>query len=136
MSEIRRVVTGLDAGDKAVAVLDSTLPLNPGRSANPAAVLWITDTNPAGYSSADTAKPIGIPPPDNGSIFRVVEFLPTTDAEIAKIDHTHMTSVIGDKTPGADYRRNIRSCTVPAASTTPSSFPVKSTCCSMMTPST
>ena len=99
MSEIRRVVTALDAGDKAVAVLDSALPLKPGRSANPAAVLWITDSNPAGYSSQDTAKPIGIPPPDNGSIFRVVEFLPTTNAEIAKIDHTHMTSVIGDKTP-------------------------------------
>ena len=72
MSEIRRVVTGLDSGDKAVAVLDSALPLKPGRSANPAAVLWITDSNPAGYSSADTARPIGIPPPDNGSIFRVV----------------------------------------------------------------
>jgi mannose-6-phosphate isomerase-like protein (cupin superfamily) len=99
MSQIRRVVTGLDAGDKAAAVLDSVLPLKPGRSANPAAVLWITDSNPAGYSSQDTARPIGIPPPDNGSIFRVVEFLPTTDAEIAKIDRTHMTSVIGDKTP-------------------------------------
>ena len=99
MSEIRRIVTGLDAGDKAVAMLDSTVPLKPGRSANPAAVMWITDSSPAGYSSGDTARAIGIPPPDNGSIFRVVEFLPTTDAEIAKIDHTHMTSVIGDKTP-------------------------------------
>ena len=99
MSEIRRVVTGLDAGDKAVAVLDSTVPLKPGRSANPAAVMWITDSSPAGYSSGDTARAIGIPPPDNGSIFRIVEFLPTSDAEIAKIDHTHMTNVIGDKTP-------------------------------------
>src|ERR1700683_4753064 len=99
MSEIRRVVTGLDAGDKAVAVLDGALPLKPGSSANPAGVLGITDSNPAPYFSKDTAKPIGIPPPDNGSIFRVVEFLPTTDAEIAKIDTTKMTRWIGAKTP-------------------------------------
>jgi len=98
MSEIRRVVTGLDAADKAVALFDSKVPLKPGRTDNPGAVLWITDSNPAGFSLQDTAEQtIGIPPPDHGSVIRVVEFLPTTDAALAKIDHTLMSNAIGDK---------------------------------------
>jgi len=45
-ADIRRVVTGLDANNKAIALFDGRLTLNPGRSGNPAANLWIT-TSPA-----------------------------------------------------------------------------------------
>ena len=38
-ADIRRVVTGLDANNKAVALFDSRLTLNPGKSGMPAANL-------------------------------------------------------------------------------------------------
>ena len=65
-ADIRRVVTGLDAGNKAVVLFDSRLALNPGKSGNPAANLWITDSSPPGFSfKGDAAvKPIGLPPPE------------------------------------------------------------------------
>jgi hypothetical protein len=47
-ADIRRVVTGLDANNKAIALFDSRLTLNPGRSGIPAANLWITDSSPPG----------------------------------------------------------------------------------------
>jgi hypothetical protein len=77
-SDIRRIVTGLDADNKAVVLFDSTLILNPGKSGNPAANLWITDSAPAGFSFKDDSaiKPIGLSPPDNGTVIRVVEFPP------------------------------------------------------------
>lgn len=43
-ADIRRVVTGLDANNKAIALFDSRLTLNPGKSGVPAANLWITDS--------------------------------------------------------------------------------------------
>jgi hypothetical protein len=62
-ADIRRVVTGLDANNKAIALFDSRLTLNPGRSGIPAANLWITDSSPPGFSFKDdnAAKPIGLP---------------------------------------------------------------------------
>jgi mannose-6-phosphate isomerase-like protein (cupin superfamily) len=100
MSQIRRVVTALDADNKAVALFDSQVPLKPGRTANPGAVLWITDSGPAGFSAQDTAaRPIGISPPDSGSVIRVLEFLPIDDAALAKMDSHFMTDMIGDKSP-------------------------------------
>src|SRR5262249_14565399 len=61
-ADIRRVVTGLDANNKAIALFDSRLTLNPGRSGIPAANLWITDSSPPGFSFKDdnAAKPIGL----------------------------------------------------------------------------
>jgi mannose-6-phosphate isomerase-like protein (cupin superfamily) len=100
-SDIRRIVTGLDAQNKAVVLFDSTLMLNPGKSGNPAVNLWITDSAPAGFSfNDDTAtKPIGLSPPDNGTVIRVVEFPPLTlDAE-AKLDPNFMMKVVGDHAP-------------------------------------
>jgi hypothetical protein len=75
-SDIHRVVTGLDANNKAIALFDSVLPLAPGKSGNPAANLWITDSSPTGFSSKEdnATKPIGLSPPDNGTVIRVVEF--------------------------------------------------------------
>ena len=42
-ADIRRVVTGLDANNKAIALFDGRLTLKPGGSGNPAANLWITE---------------------------------------------------------------------------------------------
>jgi mannose-6-phosphate isomerase-like protein (cupin superfamily) len=100
-SEIRRVVTGLDANDKAIVLFDSVLPLTSEKSANPATKLWITDSSPSGFSSKEdnATKPIGLSPPDNGTIIRVVEFPPlSADAE-AKMDPNLMMKVVGDHAP-------------------------------------
>jgi hypothetical protein len=65
-ADVRRVVTGLDASNKAVVLFDSRVTLNPGGSGNPAANLWITDSSPPALSFKDdnAAKRIGLSPPD------------------------------------------------------------------------
>jgi len=89
-SDIHRVVTTLDANNKSTTLIDSVMPLEVGKSGNPGAILWITDSNPAGFSQEDTGKrPIGISPPDNGTVIRVVEFPPVDDAKIASQDRVH-----------------------------------------------
>jgi mannose-6-phosphate isomerase-like protein (cupin superfamily) len=100
-AEVRRVVTGLDANNKAVAIFDSKLTLNPGKSGVPAVNLWITDSSPPGFSFKDDAalKPIGLSPPDNGTAIRVVEFQPLDPAVEAKMDPQFMMKVVGDHAP-------------------------------------
>ena len=100
-ADVRRVVTGLDANDKAVVLFDSRLTLNPGGSGNPAANLWITDSSPPALSFKDdnAAKRIGLSPPDNGTAIRVVEFPPIDPAAEAKMDSNFMMKVVGDHAP-------------------------------------
>ena len=61
-ADIRRVVTALDGNDKAIALFDRRVTLEPG--ATPSAKLWVTDTAPAGLSFTDDsgAKPTALPP--------------------------------------------------------------------------
>src|SRR5205823_2011488 len=91
-ADVRRVVTGIDANNKAVVQFDSRLTLNPGKSGNPAANLWITDASPPAFSFKDdsAARPIGLSPPDNGTVIRVVEFPPLDPAAEAKMDPDFM----------------------------------------------
>jgi mannose-6-phosphate isomerase-like protein (cupin superfamily) len=99
-SEIRRVVTGIDAGNKAVALFDSRLTLKSAESRPPLVNLWITDSSPSGFSKDDAAaKPIGLSPPDNGTVIRVVEFPPLDPAAEAKMDPNLMMKVVGDHAP-------------------------------------
>ena len=99
-SDIHRVVTTLDANNKSTTLFDSVMPLEVGKSGNPGAVLWITDSNPAGFSQEDTGKrPIGISPPDNGTVIRVVEFPPVDDAKLASMDPNFMMKVVGPSAP-------------------------------------
>jgi len=100
-SDIRRIVTGLDAGNKAVVLFDSTLTLNPGKSGNPAANLWTTDSSPPGFSFKDdaAAKSMGLAPPDAGTVIRVVEFPPLDPAAEAKMAPDFMMKVVGDSAP-------------------------------------
>jgi mannose-6-phosphate isomerase-like protein (cupin superfamily) len=107
--EIRRVVTGHDATGKAIVLFDGA---NPHRSVRPGSttvgrLLWVTDKVPADMSgTADRAAvKIGIAPPAGGSVFRVVDFPPTTDAEIAKLDNDHMhKSMPHDDESATKYR--------------------------------
>ena len=79
MKPVRRVVTGHRA-DKAVVLFDSAAPNQKLRQASGivSTLLWLTDERPADVcGSADRSlREIGVPPPQNGSVFRVVDFPP------------------------------------------------------------
>ena len=100
-SDIRRVVTGLDANNKAIVLFDSRLTLGPGPYGITALNLWITDSYPAGFSFQDdpATKPIGISPPDSGTKFRVVEFPPLDAATEAKMEPNFLQKSVGNRSP-------------------------------------
>jgi len=91
MREFRRVVTGHDENGKAIVVSDETAthilerPNRPGvRLTN----FWKTNSTPAEYDgSTETCEgPFILHPPEHGSVFRCVEFLPEDPEVIAKLD--------------------------------------------------
>ena len=100
-SDIRRVVTGIDANNKAVVLYDGHLQLASPPSRPPSVNLWRTDTSPANFSfTEDVAlKPIGLSPPDNGTVVRVVEFPPLTPEIEAKMEPNLLMKVVGDHAP-------------------------------------
>ncbi len=100
-SEIHRVVTTLDANNKSTTLFDSMVTLEVGKSGNPGAVLWATDSSPPGFSFSDDGakKQVGFNPPDGGTSFRVVEFPPLDPATEAKLPPNLMINVVGDHAP-------------------------------------
>jgi mannose-6-phosphate isomerase-like protein (cupin superfamily) len=99
--EVRRIVTGLDAGGKAVAMYDGAVPLTSYRSPNPAAEMWVTDKSPPDLTwTEDRAKTIkvGLTPPKGGTIFRIVDFVPTSE-KINAMDINTMMKVAGADAP-------------------------------------
>lgn len=100
--DIRRVVTGLDANDKAVALFDSRVPLSPGPLGLRAVNLWLSEAYPPAlvFDGKDPAtRPIGISPPDNGTKLRIVEFPPLDAASEAKMEPGFLQKTVGDKSP-------------------------------------
>jgi len=83
MKPVRRVVTGHRDG-RAAVLYDSAAPNQKLRQASGlvSTLVWVTDETPADLSGgADrAARDIGVPPPPNGSIFRVVDFPPEQGA--------------------------------------------------------
>jgi len=79
MKPVRRVVTGHREG-RAVVLFDSAAPNQKLRQASGlvSTLVWVTDETPADISGSSdrAAREIGVPPPPNGSILRVVDFPP------------------------------------------------------------
>src|SRR5579863_2686838 len=100
-SDIRRVVTGLDANNKAVVIFDGRMPLQPGPYGLQATNLWVTNSYPLGFSFKDdtSAIPVGISPLDNGTKFRVVEFPPLDAATEAKMEPGFLMKAVGPVAP-------------------------------------
>jgi mannose-6-phosphate isomerase-like protein (cupin superfamily) len=99
--EVRRVVTGLDAAGKAVALFDSAVLMTSFRSPNPGIEMWVTDKSPPDLSwTEDRAKTIkvGLTPPKGGTIFRIVDFVPIT-LKIEAMDINTMMKVAGADAP-------------------------------------
>src|SRR5258708_14780945 len=60
--------------------------------------MWVTESSPPDFSwTADRAKTkVGLVPPKNGTIFRIVDFVPTTQ-KIESMDINTMMKVVGTK---------------------------------------
>jgi mannose-6-phosphate isomerase-like protein (cupin superfamily) len=99
-AEVRRVVTKIDGSGKAVVMFDGGVPLKSVRSPNPAGDIWVTQHYPADFSSTEDRAQVkvGLTPPRNGTIFRVVDFVPTTEA-IEKLPIDTMMKVAGGDAP-------------------------------------
>jgi mannose-6-phosphate isomerase-like protein (cupin superfamily) len=82
-SQIRRVVTGKDSAGKAVVQFDGVAANVQSRAelGTTNSVFWVTDSTPPVISSnADAGnRKVGVEPPPNGTIFRVIEYAPQKD---------------------------------------------------------
>lgn len=81
--QIRRVVTGHNAAGKSIFLIDAPTPHVFQRTKGSAIVheLWETASTPAdNRGSADAiARGHRLPPPQHGSVFRVIEYPPDSD---------------------------------------------------------
>ncbi len=87
----RRVVTGHDENGVAVVESDETATQILQRPNRPGVTLtnfWKTDGTPAEYDGATETctGPFVLHPPENGSVFRCVEFLPEDPDVLATLD--------------------------------------------------
>ena len=114
MRPVRRIVTGHRDG-KAVVLFDSAAPNQKLRQASGlvSTLVWVTDETPADISgTADRSlREIGVPPPANGTIFRVVDFPPEGSArsreailqEMGVSDHGGARHAAMHRTRSVDY---------------------------------
>ena len=100
--DIRRVVTTVDKDGKAVVLFHGANPHNvirPNRSVT-SRLVWVTDQTPADISGTTdrAATNIGIAPPHNGSVFRIID-IPPTPPEIETLEQDYLHKQIGDHAP-------------------------------------
>jgi hypothetical protein len=117
---VRRIVTGHDANGKAIILSDEPAPNQKVRSVTGlvSTLLWATDETPAKLDlNIDRAdRTIGVPPPQNGTLLRVVDFPPVdknvegiSQADILKemgVQNSPITSTrhaFMHRTPSVDY---------------------------------
>jgi hypothetical protein len=99
LKSVRRIVTGHDADGNAVILEDSLAKqkLAIGVPEHGVTDLWKTAALPAsndGYVDPCTGQ-ITLPPPPNGTVFRIVEFPPDSDF-LPKLDQKSAFSVLGE----------------------------------------
>jgi hypothetical protein len=96
---IRRIVTGHDDNGMAVVEIDAIATKTRVRpdSGIASTLLWVTDETPARMDlRQDRAeREIGVPPPANGSILRVVDFPPVTEESMKKLDQAAILAQMG-----------------------------------------
>ncbi len=108
LKSTRRIVTGHDAQGKAVVLFDAALQAKQ-RSAggNGMTLLWVTSESPVdAASSTDRAQTqVGVPPPANGTVFRIVDFAPTTP-HAGPVDHHQILISMGIDPATQGYARH------------------------------
>jgi Cupin domain len=89
----RRVVTGHNDSGHSIFIMDGPAPIaESGRHGSHVTELWETDATPASNEGAadPTLHPRRLPPPPNGSVFRIVEYAP--DSMRRQADNTHASA--------------------------------------------
>ena len=100
---VRRLVTGHRPDGRSAVLFDGPAPNVKQRQAgNASTLLWVTDETPSIVSGTkdNAAREIAVPPPRNGTIFRVAEFPPHTGGEVRDNE-----TVLRDFGIGADVKR-------------------------------
>jgi quercetin dioxygenase-like cupin family protein len=107
LKSTRRIVTGHDSQGKAVVLFDGAAAPQK-RGANGVTLLWVTRESPVDATAADdrAQTSIGVPPPNQGTIFRVVEFAPGT-AHPTPIDHDEVLRSMGIDPATQGYARHL-----------------------------
>lgn len=108
---VRRVVTGHNAEGKSVFILEDKLPHRHSRGPGNAIVteLWETRECPADNRGNEdlTDHPRRLPPPENGSVFRVIEY-PPDQQRLAALEREHKAPDDGSGRSAALDRGNPR----------------------------
>ena len=96
--EVRRVVTHHDETGKAIIGIDAVTPhktVRP-RTGTASHLIWVAETTPSDISgSHDRASGmVRVAPPTGGHVFRVVDFPPTTDEDIAAFEPDFLSQQI------------------------------------------
>jgi mannose-6-phosphate isomerase-like protein (cupin superfamily) len=108
LKSTRRIVTGHDAKGKAVVLLDAALqPKQRNAGSNGMTLLWSTTEFPVDVSGAvDRAQShIGVPPAANGTVFRIVDFMPAPP-HAAPVDHHQILVSMGIDPATQGYGRH------------------------------
>jgi mannose-6-phosphate isomerase-like protein (cupin superfamily) len=92
---IRRIITGHDTNGMGGALMDGELPLVEVQPGVETALLWVTDETPADMSGSNdrAQRTLGVAPPPNGSLLRIVDFHPVSSE--VKGDSKVMAAEIG-----------------------------------------
>src|SRR4051812_19011848 len=113
MKRTRRIVTGHDENGKAVVLVDGPAPNVRERkpSGNVGTLLWVTGETPVDLSGTEDHgnRKVSVPPPPNGSIFRIVDFAPASPVAapgVAHADHDAMLRDMGIDPDSQGYARH------------------------------
>jgi mannose-6-phosphate isomerase-like protein (cupin superfamily) len=98
--EVRRVVTKIDSDGKAAVMFDDRIPLMAARAPVGVGEVWVTEKSPAELSPTEDRAhvKVGIQPPRGGTIFRIIDYPPTSPT-VDKLDINTMMKVVGADAP-------------------------------------
>ncbi len=107
---VRRVIVGHDQQGKAIAQFDGpAMPKARSPGGNAVLNLWVTGEFPVDLngSSDKSERKVGVPPPSNGTIFRIVDFPPAgKSSAVSHEEHVKTLTAMGIDPATQGYARH------------------------------